>query len=300
MGWYRNRVICSIFCISLVLTAGCTTPSQQTGEYSYDTPYPVTIVSVTDGDTVHVMMPDGTEEVVRLLGVDTPEKSAEGNRPGEYGSIQDTSYLALWGEEAARYTTNILTGNRAEITFDRDAGIRDPYGRLLAYLTLEDKEDFNANLISNGYARAYSAETFMKRSMYQDLQNTAQKNKSGLWQYTENNKQPEPTGVYILDVIYDAAGDDMVNMNDEKIILANAQDSPTDLSQWHVKESDGAVYTFTEGIIPGHERIILHIGSGDDTMTDKYWNLDSPVLGNNRDTVVLFDNKGIVVSSFSW
>lgn len=31
-----------------------------------------TMVSVTDGDTIHVMI-DGVEEIVRLIGIDSPE-----------------------------------------------------------------------------------------------------------------------------------------------------------------------------------------------------------------------------------
>ena len=260
----------------------------------------MTVVSVTDGDTVHVTMPDGTLEIVRLLGIDTPEKSADDNKPGEYGSIQDMSYLALFGEEATRYTTDTLNGTGVEITFDEDAGLRDRYGRLLAYLTRENKEDFNANLVSDGYARVYTEETFTRKSLYQDLQNVAQMEGLGLWHYAEEKKLPEPAGVYILDVMYDAAGNDLTNLNGEEIILANAGDSPLDLGEWQVKESEGVVYTFNGAIIPGHGRLVLHSGFGDDTMTDKYWNLKTPVLGNDGDTVALYDVNGVLVSSFAW
>ena len=63
-----------------------------------------------DGDTIDVLMPDGSVERVRMLGVDTPEKDSEDNKPYEYDSITDLEYLAEWGVKAAQFTESELGG----------------------------------------------------------------------------------------------------------------------------------------------------------------------------------------------
>ncbi|MBN1167154.1 MAG: thermonuclease family protein [Methanospirillaceae archaeon] len=283
-----------------ILSAGCTTFIRDETHSEAGLAMQVTVLSVTDGDTIRVRMPDETKEVVRLLGIDTPEKTPENNHPFEYGTIDDTSYLALWGEEAARFTRDSLTKETVLLASDKDAPSRDPYGRLLAYVIYKG-EDFNALLVSRGLARVYVAETFSHKQEYLALEDAARKGGVGLWQYRKDEEMPEqPAGVYILDVIYDAAGDDETNLNGERICIANAGETPVEIKGWCVQESGGIRYSFSDGIIPGHGRVTLFIGSGTDTLTDRYWNLGTPVLGNRGDTVMLYDNSGVLVSSFGW
>ena len=54
------------------------------------------VVTVLDGNTFDAIFPDGDVERVRMLGVDTPEKSAEDNKPNEYDGITDLGCLAYW------------------------------------------------------------------------------------------------------------------------------------------------------------------------------------------------------------
>ncbi|NYT08141.1 MAG: hypothetical protein GKC05_07810, partial [Methanomicrobiales archaeon] len=64
----------------LVFTAGCTVqigdPGQGgagTRQFTPGIPYPARAVRVIDGDTLRVAFPDGSQETVRIVGVDTPE-----------------------------------------------------------------------------------------------------------------------------------------------------------------------------------------------------------------------------------
>lgn len=52
----------------------------------------VTVISVTDGDTVQVQLPNGTTEKVRLIGVDTPE------------TVHPTKGVEFYGPEASAFT----------------------------------------------------------------------------------------------------------------------------------------------------------------------------------------------------
>ncbi len=177
-------------------------------ELQYGVRYKVKVIHVVDGDTIDVIMPDGSRERIRILGVDTPEKSVDMNKPYEYDDITDLSYLAGWGAMAAEYAKSILKGKTVEIELDEKAGMRGYYGRLLAYVYV-DGRDFGAMLIKNGYARVYTGD-FEKEDYYIKLEEEAKKNKIGLWNYS-------PPNVKITCVHYDAAGqeDDRLYLNDE-------------------------------------------------------------------------------------
>ena len=94
------------------------------------------VVSTVDGDTVHVRV-DGHGERVRLIGMDTPEVDWYGGRGGCFGA---TSGL---------YTRHRLLGRTVRLRFD--AGLRDVYGRLLAYVYV-GHELFNLTLVRRGLA----------------------------------------------------------------------------------------------------------------------------------------------------
>ena len=96
----------------------------------------VTVVEVTDGDTIRVDL-EGAETPVRLIGIDTPEKD---------GPFTDEE---CFGEQASLYTTDALEGREVELEFDVDR--TDPFDRTLAYAWL-DGELFNERILLEGYA----------------------------------------------------------------------------------------------------------------------------------------------------
>ena len=102
--------------------------------------YPV--VSVVDGDTVKVRMGGGVESV-RLIGIDAPEAATSG-RPAQCFSA-DSSAKA--GE--------LLAGKAVRLEFDESQGRLDRYGRLLAYVWVDDVH-VNALMVRQGYAREFT------------------------------------------------------------------------------------------------------------------------------------------------
>lgn len=98
---------------------------------------PAVVLRVLDGDTIEVRV-DGRVEVVRLLGVDTPE------------THHPTKPVQCYGPEAAAYTEMRLLGRR--VTLEDDVERRDLYDRRLAYVSI-DGERFNDELLREGYAR---------------------------------------------------------------------------------------------------------------------------------------------------
>ncbi len=165
-----------------------TTSSEPAGtplpQYEYGVEYKAQVVGVIDGDTVNVVVyPDKTEERLRLLGIDAPEPVAVRNTPGEYDNITDVYCLESWGQSASEHLTSAIAGRICDIEFDRQAGFRDEYGRLLAYVDYD--RDINAQMVKLGLARVYTEEDFDKESEYLDYQEKAKEEGMGLWNCKE-------------------------------------------------------------------------------------------------------------------
>lgn len=143
------------------------------------------VVKVTDGDTFEITYKD-QQEKVRLLCVDTPESVLKGVEPQPYS------------KEASDFSKNMLLNKSVKLYFDK--GLRDRYGRLLAYAVLSDETFYNAVLVKNGYARVeiISPNSSMK-DYFNALQNEAIKAKAGFWGLPPD-KQPfvlDKNGKYI-------------------------------------------------------------------------------------------------------
>lgn len=98
---------------------------------------PPVVASIVDGDTVVIDFGNGNE-TVRLLGIDTPE-SVDPSRPVQCYGAEATARLA---ELAPPGTT---------VRLERDVEARDRYGRLLAYLFV-DEVFVNEVLLAEGFA----------------------------------------------------------------------------------------------------------------------------------------------------
>jgi micrococcal nuclease len=124
----------------VVAFAGCRDGSTATSTSVGALTANATVVYVTDGDTIGVEI-DGTEERVRLIGIDTPE-TKKPNTP-----------IQCFGPEATAFTKSLLPEGTA-LHVERDAEARDVYGRLLAYVYRSADGMFvNMEIISQGYAR---------------------------------------------------------------------------------------------------------------------------------------------------
>lgn len=98
---------------------------------------PVELVRVIDGDTIVVRMPNGTEEHVRYIGVDTPE-TVHPEKPVEW-----------LGREATEANRRLLA--RGPLLLERDVQERDQYGRLLVYAWVGEVS-VNIELVRTGFA----------------------------------------------------------------------------------------------------------------------------------------------------
>ncbi|MGI9951517.1 thermonuclease family protein [Moorellaceae bacterium AZ2] len=168
-----NKRVLTLAVMALLSLAGYITFSPGSGsEMDFLT---ARVRQVVDGDTIYVDLPGGREEKVRFIGVNTPESQ---------GKVEP------YGKEAAAYTEKRLRGRT--VYLELDAGERDKYGRLLAYVWLEPPRDasedevrckmFNAELLLAGYAQVMTVPPNVKyASLFVKFQREAQEKGQGLW-----------------------------------------------------------------------------------------------------------------------
>jgi micrococcal nuclease len=126
------------------------------------------VLRVVDGDTI-VVSPN---ERVRLIGVDTPE------------TAHPVKAVQCFGREAKEFTRRMADGQTVRLVLDQSNAVRrhrDKYGRILAYVYLEDGTQLNADLIRRGYAHAYTRFPFRYIVEFRALEREARRQEVGLW-----------------------------------------------------------------------------------------------------------------------
>ncbi|MBD3263102.1 hypothetical protein GF374_01855 [Candidatus Woesearchaeota archaeon] len=158
-----KRKIILILIIFLILASGCVSEEPQTCKDAVaEIPqliadaqdYPTAQVQrIVDGDTL--VLTNGKK--VRLIGIDTPEKSYE------------------YYSEAGDYLGS-LTLNKT-LYLEQDVSETGKYGRYLYYLYTDDLF-VNAEMVSSGYAESYPYEPDTKHSFLFDCLETHAKEKN--------------------------------------------------------------------------------------------------------------------------
>ncbi|MBM3327267.1 MAG: thermonuclease [Calditrichaeota bacterium] len=130
----------------------------------------VSVARVVDGDTV-ILLLEGKEHRVRLLGVDTPE-SVKPDTPPEPGGV-----------EAGRFLKNLLNGEKVYVEYEAAGkASKDRYGRDLAYLyRAPDGLFVNQEIVRQGYGRVYRQAKFKYRDEFIRLEATAKAGQKGMW-----------------------------------------------------------------------------------------------------------------------
>jgi micrococcal nuclease len=317
----------------IVLLAGCTgtlpatdqpdTPTAPTVGGSVDAPPSATpkdgavkaeVVEIVDGDTMKVVMANGSRETVRLLGVDTPEVHGE-NTPEEFEGVPETeagrTCLRRWGEQASSFAKERLLGETVTLSFDANEPRRGYFDRLLVYIHV-DGDSFNYALITHGLARVYDSK-FQYADRYYAAEAAAMDAGTGLWACRDGGAGSTPTDtatatiaageipLRVSEIHADAAGNDGENLNDEYVVLKNTGDEELDLSGWTVSDEADHTYTVPNGttLAPG-ETLTLHTGSGTDGDGHRYWGAGNPIWNNGGDTVTVRTASGEVAAERSY
>ncbi len=128
---------------------------------------------VSDGDTV--VLSDGTQ--VRYIGVNAPEIADDG-LPAE-----------RFGPEARAFNRKLVYKKKVRLELDQER--HDQYGRLLAYVFLEDQTFVNAELLRGGYAHYLFHRPNTKYNLkFIMLQREAMAGRVGLWKSFRDQRGP--------------------------------------------------------------------------------------------------------------
>ena len=165
--------------VALVVWDRLRTPAGSDHDRYHDKTF--TCVNVVDGDTIDIDMADHKYDTtrIRLWGVDTPEtaKSPKG--------------LMYYGNEASAFTKSLVSDQPVRVVLAPDR-TRGKYGRLLAYVYLQDGETMlNEEVITRGCAYADHRFEHPWRARFLRLEDKARKAKVGLWQNVTPGQMPE-------------------------------------------------------------------------------------------------------------
>lgn len=137
------------------------------------------VTRVVDGDTLRL----SSGEKVRLIGVDTPEVYysdkllMDSKRRG--ADIKMTQSL---GAKASRFTKDLCLNKRVRLEYDIER--YDRYGRVLAYVYLEDGTFVNAKIIEEGYGQIMTIPPNVRHAdHFRRLEREARDGNKGLWKF---------------------------------------------------------------------------------------------------------------------
>lgn len=175
--WLPHRAPTTLLAAATLAATACTTalptmnatptsPGAPTAPAQLDGPYPVT--RVVDGDTL-IINRHGTDERLRLIGVDTPELH-DPRKPVE-----------CYAQQASDYTKT-LQGQHIYLETDPTQDTTDRYGRTLAYIWTATGQLFNQQLITDGYAHEYTYNTpYRYQAQFRAAEEAARTSETGLW-----------------------------------------------------------------------------------------------------------------------
>lgn len=119
------------------------------------------VVKVYDGDTIKILLNKKVEKV-RLIGIDCPERHEKG----------------FW--QALNFTKRLLLHRKVLIEYDNEK--RDKYGRLLAYVFLEDGKFVNEEILKEGHGKFILIPPNDKyKERLKIAEDLAKKNNKGIW-----------------------------------------------------------------------------------------------------------------------
>lgn len=118
---------------------------------------------IIDGDTITV----SGVGVVRLIGVDAPEKTG-GYRQSE-----------PFGDAATAFMRRLLEGR--DVRLEYDGPRKDQYNRTLAYVFLPDGRLANLEIIKSGYAETYRRFDYRRKPEFFAAEREAKAARRGMW-----------------------------------------------------------------------------------------------------------------------
>ena len=116
------------------------------------------VIGIMDGDTFKLLTKDATTVKIRLANIDCPEKKQP------------------FSTNAKRFVSEAIFNKNVTVEILK----KDRYRRLIANVFYGDSINLNHQLVKNGLAWHYVK--YSKDTLLQSLEDSAKKNRLGLWQ----------------------------------------------------------------------------------------------------------------------
>jgi micrococcal nuclease len=259
-----KRILIIVVCAALVIGTLLYLrffPSQSDETYE--------VSQIIDGDTIKL----SNGERVRLIGINTPETGQP------------------YYTEATEKLTDLIGNN--SVTLEKDTQDKDQYERLLRYVYVGGTH-VNLEMVREGYAIAYYFPPNTKYSDdFEDAEQEARTSQLGIWLPSEFN-------LSVIQIHFDADGDDSLNLNDEYVIFENDGTAPIDMTDWMTLDEANNLYIFPTFVLGNGSTITLYTGQGIDNSTEVYWGNDNPIWNNDGDSLFLRDAEGYLVTYSSY
>ena len=143
------------------------------------------VARVIDGDTIKLE----NGEHVRLIGIDAPElkDNAKLQRDLKERHLTKSAEIAM-GRRSYQFTKHLIEGKKVHLEFDKDK--YDEYHRVLAYVYLTSGIFVNAQIVSEGYAYAYTVKPDLQYAqLFRKLYKEAREEHRGLWQEEKSRRK---------------------------------------------------------------------------------------------------------------
>jgi micrococcal nuclease len=236
---------------------------------SYATVAAQKVSRVIDGDTIQ--LEDGSK--VRYAGINAPEE----------GEI-------YWRE--ASQANNLLVGNKeVELEFGRRK--TDEHGRLLAYVYV-GRVLVQAELVKQGWAFVTRAQPLRRHlELLTKLQEEAKAAGRGIW--AKGDHRNKLTVIEVHPRQSRSAG-----ANDEYVVFKNVGDVPLNMTGWSVSDETNRSYLIPQFMLKPGENLTLYTGTGKNTNSTLYWGLRRVIWNKSGDTVIVKDDTGHYVTTYTY
>ena len=256
------------------------------------------VTFVADGDTIDVdIAGDGTKRArrARLTGFNAMELT-------RYSHTASKRRGDCHGVEATARLEQLLRRSRWRVRLAAQDPASVSGGRLRRQVSahLDGRwVDVGRTMLAEGHAlwMPNSVEWAWNRG-YADLSRQAAD--AGLRLWNPDGCGHGPDAALSLDVNYDAAHNDRLNINGEWADIHNGSDHDVSLKGWWFRDSALRRYSFPAGATaPAGETVRLEMGPGADTGDTFHWGLNTPPFDNPSydaraigDGGYLFDPRG--------
>jgi len=211
------------------------------------------VSKVIDGDTIEL----SNGEKVRLLGINSPEIGEP------------------FGLDAKKYLSEMVEGKNVHL--ENDSNLRDGYGRLLAFVFIDDK-NINVDLVRSGLAHTFELNKLSKYvKELKDAENYAMANQLGIW------KKSNITCIKLVDLKISGV---------EKVVLKNECNFSIQLKNWILEDESHNRFNFPSYLFKPNETIEIY--SNNKTARFSF-NKNYQIWNKEGDSLFLRDSEGLLV-----